>query len=60
LLERATDAPPEGAAPFSFTVPVEPAPPTRLVGLRATESRSGLTVRVAFLVTDAYTAVTVR
>jgi hypothetical protein len=38
LLERLTSAPPVGAAPLSVTVPVELAPPTRLVGTRATDA----------------------
>jgi hypothetical protein len=37
LLERVTTAPPVGAAALSVTVPVELAPPTRLVGARATD-----------------------
>jgi hypothetical protein len=37
LLERATTAPPVGAAALSVTVPVEPAPPTTLVGAKTTE-----------------------
>ena len=34
-LARVTVSPPEGAAPFRVTVPVEEAPPTTAVGLRA-------------------------
>jgi hypothetical protein len=37
LLERATTAPPEGAAPFNVTVPVEPLPPMTVVGLSVME-----------------------
>jgi hypothetical protein len=37
LLERATTAPPLGAAPLSVTVPVDDAPPLTLVGLSSIE-----------------------
>jgi hypothetical protein len=37
LLERSTTTPPLGAAPLSVTVPVEDAPPLRLVGLSPIE-----------------------
>jgi hypothetical protein len=37
LLDSVTTAPPVGAAPLSVTVPVDPAPPTTLVGVTATE-----------------------
>ena len=50
LLDSVTVAPPEGAGPFSVTVPVELFPPITLVGLTATEDRAtptGVTVRVA-------------
>jgi hypothetical protein len=47
-LESETTFPPTGAAPLSVIVPVEGEPPVRLVGLKATETRSaGLTVIVA-------------
>jgi len=36
-LESATDAPPEGAAPLSVTVPVEELPPVALVGSRVSD-----------------------
>jgi hypothetical protein len=39
LLERATCAPPAGAAPLSVTVPVEEFPPVTLVGFSESEER---------------------
>src|SRR6266852_6783194 len=53
LLERATCAPPAGAAPLSVTVPVEELPPVTLVGFSATDDKDregGFTVRVAVCV----------
>jgi hypothetical protein len=50
LLDSVTVAPPEGAGPFSVTVPVELFPPITLAGLTATEDSAtptGVTVRVA-------------
>ena len=48
LLDRYTTAPPAGAGPFRFTVPVEDVPPVTLVGLTATdETRGGITVSEA-------------
>lgn len=45
---RAIDTPPAGATALRVTVPVELAPPTTVVGLRATlDTTSGLTVSVA-------------
>ncbi len=49
LLDSVTRAPPEGAAPFKVTVPVEDAPPTGLLGLNETDERvAGFMVRVTF------------
>jgi hypothetical protein len=54
LLDSVTTAPPVGAAPLSVTVPVDPAPPTTLVGLTVTEERiAAVTVRVAVWVVPA-------
>ena len=57
LLERATAAPPLGAAALSVTVPVEDCkPPATLVGFSISEERvggAGVTVSVAVLVTPA-------
>src|SRR5712692_7413144 len=39
LLERATVAPPAGAAPLSVTVPVEEFPPVTLVGFSVSDER---------------------
>ena len=49
LLERITVAPPDGAAPFRVTVPVELLSPVTAVGFSVTEDRvtAGFTVRVA-------------
>ena len=44
LLERATTAPPAGAAPVRVTVPVELAPPYTTVGERAIELSTGGTL----------------
>jgi hypothetical protein len=50
LLESVTTAPPDGAAPLSVTVPVEPLPPITLAGLTDTEESitvgAGITVKV--------------
>jgi len=57
LLESATDAPPDGAAPLNVTVPVDEFPPVTLVGFNARElsvtagGGTGLTVSEADLVT---------
>jgi len=40
LLDRVTTAPPAGAAPLNLTVPVDEAPPSTEMGLRATELRA--------------------
>jgi hypothetical protein len=57
LLERATNVPPDGAAPLSVTVPVEDCvPPTTLVGVRLSDESviggggTGVTVSEAVLV----------
>ena len=49
LLERETRAPPLGAGPLSWTLPVEGDPPLTLVGFSASEVRvgGGVTVREA-------------
>lgn len=44
LLESATCAPPDGAAPLNVTVPVEEFPPTTLVGFSVNEERETLAV----------------
>jgi len=41
LLERATRAPPDGAAPLNVTVPVEEFPPVTLVGFSVNEESVG-------------------
>jgi hypothetical protein len=41
LLESATRAPPDGAAPFNVTMPVEEFPPVTLVGFSVNEERVG-------------------
>jgi hypothetical protein len=60
LLERLTTTPPDGAAAFSVTVPVELATvPITLVGLSVrVETTIGWTVRDAVLLVPAYVAVT--
>jgi hypothetical protein len=51
LLERATTAPPDGAGPFSITVPVEDVPPITAVGLNVTVfTTAAATVSEAVLV----------
>ena len=51
LLDRLMTAPPEGAGPFSVTVPVDEVPPVTEVGLTPTEpTRGALTVSVAVMV----------
>ena len=49
LLERETRAPPLGAGPLSWTLPVEGNPPLTLVGFSASEVRvgGGVTMREA-------------
>jgi hypothetical protein len=48
LLDRDTTAPPAGAGPFRFTLPVEEVPPVTVVGLTASdETRGGITVSEA-------------
>jgi hypothetical protein len=57
LLVRVTTAPPEGAGPFSFTVPVDELPPRTDVGLNVTELRvAAVTVTVAVFVFVPYVA----
>jgi hypothetical protein len=57
LLESATCAPPDGAAPLNVTVPVEEFPPVTLVEFSVIEERvgggrgAGVTVSVVDLVT---------
>jgi hypothetical protein len=56
-LDNDTTAPPEGAGPFSVTVPVEGLPPTTLDGFKERDdSEGGLTVRVEILVITPYRA----
>jgi hypothetical protein len=51
LLPSVTTAPPPGAGPFSFTVPVDELPPWTDVGLNVTEVRvAAVTVTVAVFV----------
>jgi hypothetical protein len=60
LLDRATTAPPVGAAALSVAVPVELAPPTRLVGARATDvmvTAGGLMLSEAVWLEALYVAV---
>lgn len=48
LLERVTVAPPDGAAPFKVTLPVELLPPVTEEGLNVTDDTfNGFTVKVA-------------
>jgi hypothetical protein len=62
LLESATIAPPDGAAPLSVTVPVEKFPPVTLVGFSVTDERvgggadAGVTMSEADLVAPPYVA----
>ena len=57
LLCSVTVDPPDGAAPFKVTVPVELFPPTTVLGVSLNLDRTGaFTVRVAFFVTAAYVA----
>jgi len=59
LSDRDTVTPPEGAAPFRVTVPVEELPPITLLGLKLNRlAEGGLMVKPAVLVT-LYTADTV-
>ncbi len=51
LLVSVITAPPEGAAPFRVTVPVELFPPLTLVGFKVSEER--LTLDVGVMVSDA-------
>ena len=54
LLESVTTAPPDGARPFSVTVPVEVVPPRTEVGFKETEVRvAAVTVNVAVCVVPA-------
>jgi hypothetical protein len=60
LLERLTSAPPVGAVALTVTVPVELAPPTRLVGARATDvmvTAGGLMLSEAVWLEALYVAV---
>jgi hypothetical protein len=51
LLDRTTTVPPEGAGPFSVTVPVDEVEPVTAAGLTATELTTGaFTVKLAFWV----------
>jgi hypothetical protein len=52
LLCNVITAPPEGAAPFKVTVPVEVCPPTSVAGLNPSDANTAdFTFKVAFLVT---------
>ena len=54
LLESVTTATPDGARPFSVTVPVEVVPPRTEVGFKETEVRvAAVTVNVAVCVVPA-------
>src|SRR5215472_5215828 len=59
LLVSVTTAPPAGAAVPSVTVPVLPAPPVTVPGLRVIEARGGFTISVDVLVAPLYVAVMV-
>jgi hypothetical protein len=60
LLPRDITIPPTGAGPLRVTVPVEPLPPSTLVGLRLNELKAGgFTVNVAVRVVEPKTAVIV-
>jgi hypothetical protein len=57
LLDKLTVAPPMGAGPFSVTIPIELAPPMRLVGLSVRlVGISGVMVKVALAEVEARTA----
>jgi hypothetical protein len=58
LLERVTTAPPDGADPFRYTVPVDGVPPATDDGLSESDARSGVTVRFALSESELYEAVT--
>ena len=54
LLVSVTTAPPDGARPFSVTVPIEVVPPRTEVGFKETEVRvAAVTVNVAVCVVPA-------
>jgi hypothetical protein len=60
LLLSDTEIPPLGAAPVNFTVPVEPAPPTTVLGDSDSELNTGaVTVSVADLIDPPLLAVIV-
>ena len=58
-LASVTTAPPAGAAVLSVTVPVLPAPPVTVPGLKVSEASGGFTTRVDVLVVPLYVAVMV-